>query len=75
MATTIAPASMTVSVSETIVINGQSMGSTNTLSIAAVTEVFKRIVTVPTSAVTIYSTHDTASLRCIWRARCTTSRN
>jgi hypothetical protein len=59
MATTIAAAPLSITVTESIVINGQSMGGSNTLAIADVTEVFKRIVTVPTTEVTLYSTHDT----------------
>ena len=60
MATTIAAAPLSVNITESIIINGQSMGSVNSLSVADVTEVYKRIVTVPFgSEVPIYTTHDT----------------
>ena len=59
MATTIAPASLNITISESITINGQSMGGTNSLVVSNIAEVFKRIVSVPTSEVTLYSTHDT----------------
>ena len=49
MATTITPSTLTVVITETISLNGQDKGSTNTLTIANVTEVFQRIIAVPTS--------------------------
>ena len=60
MATSITPAPLGISITETITINGQSMGSQNNLTIADVTEVYKRIVSVPFGTeVAIYTTHDT----------------
>ena len=49
MATTITAATLTVQVIETISLNGQDKGSTNTLTVASVTEVDQRIVNVSTT--------------------------
>jgi hypothetical protein len=53
MSTNITPATLTVTVTEAISLNGQDKGSTNSLTIASVTEVSQRIVEVPTSEVII----------------------
>ena len=53
MATTITAATLTVTLTEEISLNGQDKGSTNTLKVASVTEVSQRIVNVPTSEVVI----------------------
>jgi hypothetical protein len=53
MASTLTTATMTVTVSESITINGKNQGSTNTLSIPAIANVSKRIVNVPNSEVEI----------------------
>ena len=53
MATTITAATLTVTITEEISLNGQDKGSTNTLTVASVTEVSQRIVNVPTSEVVI----------------------
>ena len=58
MATTITPATLTVTLTENVSLNGQPQGSSNTLSIASVAEIYKRIVTVPTSEITVWTTHD-----------------
>ena len=55
MATTITPATLTVTITEEISLNGQDKGSTNALTVASVTEVSQRIVEVPTSEITILS--------------------
>ena len=47
MATTITAAPLTVTISETISLNGTSQGASNTFSIASVNEVSKRIVRCP----------------------------
>ena len=52
MATTITNATMTVTITESVTLNGQQQGGTNTLSISAIDEVFKRIVTCPASQTT-----------------------
>jgi len=53
MATTITAATLTVTITEEITLNGQDKGSTNALTVASVTEVSQRIVNVPTSEVII----------------------
>ena len=53
MATTITAATLTVTLTEEITLNGQDKGSTNALTVASVTEVSQRIVNVPTSEVVI----------------------
>ena len=55
MATTITAATLTVTITEEISLNGQDKGSTNTLTVTSVTEVSQRIVEVPTSEITILS--------------------
>ena len=55
MATNITPATLTVVITETISLNGQDKGSTNTLTVASVTEVAQRIVEIPTSEITVLS--------------------
>jgi adenosine/AMP kinase len=49
MATTITAATLTVTLTEAISLNGQDKGSTNELTIASITEVLQRIIAVPTS--------------------------
>jgi hypothetical protein len=53
LATTISSATLTVTITEAITLNGQDKGSTNELTIDSVTEVSQRIVEVPTSEITI----------------------
>ena len=53
MATTIEAATLTVTLTEQVVLNGQEKGATNSLTISDVTEVSQRIVNVPTSEVII----------------------
>ena len=53
MTTTLAAATLTVTLTEAISLNGYDQGSKNTLSIDSVTEVSKRIVTVTTTEATI----------------------
>ena len=53
MASTITAASLTVTLSESISLNGSQQGATNALTIASINEVSKRIVTVPQSEVVI----------------------
>jgi hypothetical protein len=55
MTSTISAATMTVTVTESVSLNGSNHGSTNTLSIASINEVFKRIVTATTSEAIILS--------------------
>ena len=53
MTTTIANATLTVTLTESINLNGKNQGSTNTLSIPAIANISKRIITVPNSEVEI----------------------
>lgn len=53
MATTLVNATLTTVITETVTINGKNQGSTNTLNVANISEVDNRIVTIPTSEVTV----------------------
>lgn len=53
MTSTLTAATMTVTVTESINLNGTNQGSTNTLSLASIAEVSKRIVNVPASEVEV----------------------
>ena len=56
MATTITPATLTVSLTESVSLNGKSYGSTNTLTISSISEVFTRIVKCMNSQTTTIAT-------------------
>ena len=56
MASTITAATLTVKITETISLNGQDQGGTNTLTIGSINEVSKRIITIPASADTTIAT-------------------
>ena len=45
MASTVTASTLTVSLTESINLNGQEMGATNTFTVASVNEIYKRIVT------------------------------
>ena len=53
MTPTISNATMTVTLTESVSLNGSQQGATNTLSVSNIDEVYKRIVTVPNSEVEI----------------------
>ena len=53
MASTLTAATMTVSINESIVLNGKNQGGTNTLSISSIAEISKRILTITTNESTI----------------------
>ena len=53
MATTITNATLTVTLTESISLNGSEQGASNTLTIPDIDEISKRIVTVPASEVTV----------------------
>ena len=53
MATTIEAATLTVTLTEQVVLNGQEKGATNSLTVSDVTEVSQRIINVPASEVVI----------------------
>ncbi len=55
MTTTIANATLTVTLTESINLNGKNQGATNTLSLSDIDEISKRIITVPLSEVSILS--------------------
>jgi hypothetical protein len=55
MATTITAATLTVTITEAVTLNGQDKGATNTLTVSSVTEVSQRIVEIPTSEITVLS--------------------
>lgn len=61
MTSTITAATLKVTITEEIVLNGVDQGGTNELSCALVNEIFKRIITVPTSEINIYATTDTVA--------------
>lgn len=53
MATTITPATLTVTLTEAVTLGDEAQGATNVFTISSITEVCKRIVNVPTSEVEI----------------------
>jgi len=53
MTSTLTAATMTVTLTESIELNGTDQGATNTLSIGSIAEVSKRIVNIPTSEVEV----------------------
>ena len=53
MATTLSAATMTVSITESVTLNGKNQGGTQTLSIPSIATVSKRIIDVPASEVEI----------------------
>ncbi len=55
MASTLSSATMTVKIIESIKLNGTEQGSVNTRTISSVNEISKRILSVPTSEVTVAS--------------------
>jgi len=59
MATTIKNATLTTTVSESIVLNGVEQGATSVKSITGINEVFKRIVSITTTEANIFTFHPT----------------
>ena len=58
MASTITAATMTVSISESITLNGKSQGGTTIKAISSISNVLKRQITCPSTAeITLYTTH------------------
>ena len=53
MTSTLTDATMTVTLTESINLNGTNQGATNTLSLASIAEISKRIVNVPASEVEV----------------------
>jgi len=54
-------ATLNVTITEELTLNGADRGSTNTLSVASVTQVYHRIVTCPSSVDTTIATFQTAT--------------
>jgi len=52
MATTVTNANLTVTLTDSVTLNGQSYGNTNTLTIGEIDEVYSRVVEVPIGAFT-----------------------
>ena len=61
MASSITAAPLTIKITEDITLNGQQQGTTNTITTANIAEFSRRIVTIPTSEVTIISLGDANS--------------
>jgi hypothetical protein len=59
MASSVGTGILTVTVTEAITLNGYDQGSTNTLAIAAVANINKRIITTTTTEAIIIAFHDT----------------
>tara|TARA_R100000781_G_scaffold41404_3_gene28552 strand:- start:2428 stop:2892 length:465 start_codon:yes stop_codon:yes gene_type:complete len=56
MTTTISNATLTVTITESVTLNGSDQGATNTLTVSNVDEVYKRILTCPASNTTTIAT-------------------
>tara|TARA_R110002096_G_scaffold392545_1_gene587505 strand:+ start:148 stop:603 length:456 start_codon:yes stop_codon:yes gene_type:complete len=52
MATTVKNANLTVTITDSVTLNGQAYGNTNTLTVAEIDEVYSRVVEVPIGAFT-----------------------
>ena len=59
MASTLSNATLTVTVTESLTLNGSDHGSTKKMTIAGVNEVSKRIITTLTTGTQIYKGHET----------------
>ena len=55
MTSTVTAATLTVKITETITLNGSDQGATNTMTIASVNEISKRIVTATTTEQVIFA--------------------
>ena len=56
MATTLTASTMTVSITESITLNGKNQGGTTTKSISSVSNIFKRQIRCPLDEITLYTT-------------------
>ena len=68
MATTLTAATLTVTVTESISLNGKDQGATNSFTVASVNEVYKHIVTATTTATTFLKFGTAASAGTLIRA-------
>ena len=55
MASTVTPATLTVTITESITLNGSDQGATNSFTVASIAEINKRIVNCPASEKTVLS--------------------
>ncbi len=60
MTTTITASTLTVKITESVSLNGKDQGGTNSVSIASIATVNKRIVNIPTGGATIWESHASA---------------
>ena len=68
MATTLTAATLTVTVTESISLNGKDQGATNSFTVASINEVYKHIVTATTTATTFLKFGTAASAVTLIRA-------
>ena len=68
MATTLTAATLTVTVTESISLNGKDQGATNSFTVASINEIFKHIVTATTTATTFLKFGSAASAGTLIRA-------
>ena len=68
MSTTLTAATMTVTVTEAISLNGKDQGATNSFTVASINEVYKQIVTATTTATTFLKFGTAASAGTLIRA-------
>ncbi len=61
MATTLTAATLTVTVTESISLNGKDQGATNSFTVSSINEVYKQIVTATTTAATFLKFGSAAS--------------
>ena len=61
MASTLSNATLTVTVTENLTLNGSDHGSTKKMTIAGVNEISKRIITTLTTGTQIYKGHETVA--------------
>ena len=68
MATTLTAATLTVTLTETISLNGTDQGATNSFTVASINEIYKHIVTATTTATTFLKFGYAASAGTLIRA-------
>ena len=68
MATTLTAATLTVTVTESISLNGKDQGATNSFTVASINEIYKHIVTATTTATTFIKFGTAASAGTLIRA-------
>ena len=65
MASTISNATLTVTVTESLTLNGSNHGSTKRIDVTGVNEVSKRIISCLTTGTQIYKGHETVHLQIV----------